>query len=224
MTTIVITGANRGIGLALTQLYLAAGDQVIALCRHTSPALSQTQAQVIEGVDVGDASTLTNLASTLAGPLQGKAIDILINNAGILREEELDSLDYDDMLAQYRVNALGPLMVSNALLGLLKQGSKIAVITSRMGSISDNTSGGYYGYRMSKAALNAGATSLAVDLKPRGIAVGILHPGFVQTEMVNGAGNISAEEAARGLIARIAELTLATSGSFRHSDGQALPW
>jgi NAD(P)-dependent dehydrogenase (short-subunit alcohol dehydrogenase family) len=104
------------------------------------------------------------------------------------------------------------------------QGSKIANITSRMGSIADNDSGGRYGYRASKAALNAFGKSLAVDLKPRGIAVAQLHPGYVKTRMVNFGGLISPEESARGLAERIANLTLENTGSFWHSNGEELPW
>src|SRR5690606_11410042 len=111
-----------------------------------------------------------------------------------------------------------------ALLGNLQQGSKVAFITSRMGSIADNSSGGYYGYRMSKAALNAAAMSLTRDLHPRGIAVAILHPGFVQTAMVNYGGDISADESAKRLSQRIAELSLDNSGGFWHSNGDELPW
>jgi NAD(P)-dependent dehydrogenase (short-subunit alcohol dehydrogenase family) len=116
------------------------------------------------------------------------------------------------------------LRVTEALLGNLTADAKIAFITSRMGSIADNSSGGYYGYRMSKAALNAAATSLALDLKPRGIAVAILHPGYVQTAMVNFGGDISAEESAQRLSKRIEGLTLENSGNFWHSNGETLPW
>ncbi|MDX5434571.1 MAG: SDR family NAD(P)-dependent oxidoreductase, partial [Halomonas sp.] len=121
-------------------------------------------------------------------------------------------------------NAYGPLRVTEALLDNLSAGSKIANVTSRMGSIADNDSGGRYGYRASKAALNAFGKSLAIDLKPRGIAVAQLHPGYVQTRMVNFGGLIPPEEAAAGIAARIAALTLENSGGFWHSNGEPLPW
>ena len=124
------------------------------------------------------------------------------------------------------VNALGPLRVTHALLSADKIASpgKVAVITSRMGSIGDNTSGRRYGYRMSKAAVNAGFRSLAVDLKDRNIHVGILHPGMVQTDMIGGASGIPPEEAVEGLLNRIHELDAERSGRFFHQNGQELPW
>ena len=220
MKTALITGANRGIGLALCKTYLAQGWQVIGLCRTASPELIESGARVIAGVDVTDIKALQQLSETL----QGKSIDVLINNAGIFLYEELGSIDYNNIQQQFLINAEAPLRVTEALLGNLAAGAKIAFITSRMGSIADNTSGGYYGYRMSKAALNAAAMSLARDLKPRGIAVAILHPGYVQTAMVNFGGDISADEAARRLNQRIADLTLENSGTFWHSNGDVLPW
>lgn len=217
---VVITGANRGIGLALTRHYLANGAQVFGLCRHSSQALDSSGATVVEGIDVGSDSLVERLQSAL----EAVKIDLLINNAGILRSEALGSIDYETVEEQFLVNAVGPLRVTEALLPQLKPGAKVALITSRMGSIKDNTSGGYYGYRMSKAALNAAGMSLARDLKPRKVAVAILHPGYVQTDMVNHGGDISAEVAAERLAARIRELELDNSGTFWHSNGEVLPW
>ncbi len=217
---VVITGANRGIGLALVKQYLSRGSEVLALCRQASEALQATAARVVAGVDVGDHQSVQDLAKS--AELDG--IDILINNAGILRNEALGEIDYSDIEKQLQINALGPLRVTEALLGRLRPGGKVAMITSRMGSVADNTSGGYYGYRMSKAALNAAAKSLAVDLQPRGVAVAILHPGFVQTDMVNHGGDISADTAAERLAQRIDQLDSANSGTFWHSNGEILPW
>ena len=220
MKTVLVTGANRGIGLALCKTYLAQGCNVIGLCRTASPELTESGARVIAGIDVTDAKTLAQLATTL----QGKTIDVLINNAGVFQHESLGEIDYNSIQYQFLVNAEAPLRVTEALLGNLAAGAKIAFITSRMGSIADNSSGGYYGYRMSKAALNAAAMSLARDLKPRAIAVAILHPGYVQTAMVNFGGDITADESAQRLNQRIADLTLENSGSFWHSNGEILPW
>lgn len=217
---VVVTGANRGIGLALTQEYLNRGYQVTALCRHSSMELDNTGAQVITGVDVTDARCM----AALAGRLAADSIDILINNAGVMKRGVLGDLDYQGILTQYEVNALGPLRVTEALLSKLKHGAKVGLITSRMGSIADNTSGGAYGYRMSKAALNAAGVSLAHDLKGSGIAVALLHPGFVQTDMVQHAGDITPREAASRLATRMDELDLSNSGSFWHSNGERLPW
>lgn len=218
--TVVITGANRGIGLSFTQHYLAQGYTVYAACRSASPELEGSDARIIDGVDV---STEAGLKTLLDG-LEGVGIDLLINNAGILRNEQLGNLDPETIREQFEINALAPLRVTDALVGQLNPQAKVAVITSRMGSITDNTSGGRYGYRMSKAALNAAAMSLAQDLKGRGIAVAILHPGLVGTDMIGGHGDITPDEAAERLMQRIDELTLATTGTFWHSNGQVLPW
>ena len=143
---------------------------------------------------------------------------------GVLGKEGLGDWDPHTIDYQFRVNALGPLLVTQALLPSLSSDGKIALITSRMGSMEDNSSGGYYGYRMSKAALNAAGVSLAQDLKPKGIAVGLFHPGFVQTEMVNGNGDIDADTAAGQLYERIAELALNNTGQFFHANGDKIPW
>ncbi|UTA46902.1 SDR family oxidoreductase [Simiduia sp. 21SJ11W-1] len=216
----VITGANRGIGLALTRCYLAAGHKVSAVCRQASDELRATDARIIDQVDVTQPQGIEQLQKALAG----EAIDLLINNAGLLVGDQLGELPWGDIERQFAVNTLGPLRVTQALLANLGQGAKVALITSRMGSVADNGSGGYYGYRMSKAALNIAGKSLAIDLKPKGVAVALLHPGFVQTAMVNHNGDISADEAASRLVKRIEALTLENSGGFWHSNGEALPW
>ncbi len=218
--TVVVTGANRGIGLEFVKLYRAQGCRVFGVCRHSSEALEKTGADVVAGVDVSDDSVSQRLQSALAGV----SIDLLINNAGILRDERLGSLDFETIESQFQVNTLGPLRVTEALLPQLSANAKIALITSRMGSMADNTSGGRYGYRMSKAALNIVGVSLAKDLEPRGIAVAILHPGYVATEMVGGRGDITPDVAASRLAERIGELSLDNTGTFWHSNGEILPW
>ncbi|QJR82505.1 SDR family oxidoreductase [Alteromonas pelagimontana] len=217
---VVITGANRGIGLALVQAYLSRGDRVYGVCRNSSDELSSSGATVVTGVDV---SNPESLHQSLASLLSVK-IDMLINNAGVLGRESLEDWDPNTIDYQFRVNALGPLLVTQLLLPAMAENAKIGLMTSRMGSMTDNGSGGYYGYRMSKAALNAAGVSLARDLRPRGIAVALLHPGFVQTEMVNNAGDIDAATAAKGLVERMGELTLESTGGFFHSNGDSLPW
>jgi NAD(P)-dependent dehydrogenase (short-subunit alcohol dehydrogenase family) len=219
-STVVITGANRGVGLALAGHYVDAGWQVIGVCRQSSEALDRTATQVIAGIDVTQPDAIAQLVTAL----NGQVITLLINNAGLLRDESLGDIDFDSIQAQMEINAYAPLRVTEALLPYLTRGSKIANITSRMGSIADNDSGGRYGYRASKAALNAFGKSLAIDLKPRGIAVAQLHPGYVQTRMVNFGGLISPQEAALGIAARIETLTLDNSGGFWHSNGELLPW
>ncbi len=220
MATVCITGANRGIGLELARRYKARGDAVIAVCRSKSKALKELEVQVSEGVDV----TIDDSIEGLLAELDGVPIDILINNAGILSDESLDDLDFDRIRRQFEVNSLGPLRLTAALRPNLREGSKVAIITSRMGSIDDNTSGGRYGYRMSKCAVNMAGRSLAHDLQDAGIAVAILHPGFVRTDMTGGQGLIDPPESAAGLVDRIDELTLETSGTFWHANGDVLPW
>ena len=223
--TVVITGANRGIGYAMAKICQQRGDTVYAPCRQSSLELDALGVNVVEKIDVATQEGL----DTAVQALSGITIDLLINNAGILRDEQLDNLNQDTIVEQFNVNALAPLFLSHALLGNLSTGSKIALITSRMGSVTDNTSGGRYGYRMSKAALNIAAVSLARDLEPENIAIGIYHHGYVQTEMVNNNGNLtngdmSAHVAAMRLIDLMDNLTMTESGVFKHSNGETLPW
>ncbi|GAB2701335.1 SDR family oxidoreductase [Aliiglaciecola sp. 3_MG-2023] len=220
MPNAVITGANRGIGLELTKQLLAQGWDVYALCRNSSDELDKSGAKVVTKVDVGNPDTLPNALAKL----KDLKIDLLINNAGVLGRDSIKEWDPHTIEHQFRVNALGPLLVTQILLEQLRKGAKVAHITSRMGSLADNSSGGYYGYRMSKAALNAVGVSMANDLKERGIAVALLHPGYVQTEMVSYGGDISAQDAAGRLLTRIEELNLDNTGSFWHSNGEILPW
>lgn len=218
--TAVITGANRGVGLALATELNGKGYRVIGVCRSSSEELDNIASKVIEGIDVTDEASIARLPKEL----KGVDVDLLINNAGLLDDNVLGSIELDSIRAQMEVNAYAPLMVTEALLDNLRSGSKVALITSRMGSMTDNTSGGRYGYRASKAALNAFGKSLAVDLAPQSISVAILHPGYVQTRMVNFGGFISPQESAQGLIERIEGLNLENSGTFWHSNGEELPW
>jgi NAD(P)-dependent dehydrogenase (short-subunit alcohol dehydrogenase family) len=222
MGTVLVTGADRGIGQALCLELQKRGHTVIAACLADSPVLAGLGMRVERHVDVTSDAAVKSLAARLAGT----RLDVLINNAGVLRDGGLGSLDFADLRRQFEVNALGPLRVTEALLPCLGPGSKVGIITSRVGSLTDNTSGGLYGYRMSKAAANMAGVSLARDLKGRGIAVILLHPGMVRTQLTQGTEGtfIEPEEAAQGLLARIDELTLESTGSFRHANGQVLPW
>jgi NAD(P)-dependent dehydrogenase (short-subunit alcohol dehydrogenase family) len=222
MSLTVITGANRGIGLALVTLLRERGEDVLATCRQSSKELERTGAEIAENVDVSSADGIARLAARVAQ----RPVGLLVNNAGILNwdGDELGSLDPAGLRRQFEVNALAPLLVTEALQKNLGSGSKVVLITSRMGSIGDNSSGGHYGYRMSKAALNIAGVSLARNMKSAGIAVAILHPGMVSTDMIGGRGQISPNEAAKNLIARIDALTLETSGTFWHANGEVLPW
>lgn len=220
MNTILITGANRGIGLEYCRQYKDKGDSVIAVCRTPSPELEGLSVEIISDIDVSNEMSVYDLGEQL----EGKRINIAINNAGIMQNETIDKLDINSIRKQFEVNTIGPLLVTKALLPHMANPSKLILMTSRMGSIADNTSGGKYGYRMSKAALNMAGVSLSYDLKDKGIAVAILHPGYVKTDMTNNSGNITAEESVNGLIEQINNLTIDNSGTFWHSDGQVLPW
>lgn len=217
--TILITGANRGIGLEMARQLRARDDEVIAVCRKASAELEELGCRVIAGIDVSDDDTVGRLARGL----EGTALDVVVNNAGILEPDSLETIEFDSMRRQFEVNTLGPLRVARATLPNLRNGGKLVIISSRVGSLADNGSGRYYGYRSSKTAVNMIGVNLALDLRDRGIAVLLLHPGMVSTDMT-GHNGIPAAESAAGLIERIDSLGLAESGSFWHANGEPLPW
>lgn len=219
MPTALVTGANRGIGLELARQLKKDGWEVIATTRKPSPDLDAVGVRV-ETLDVEDEASIRSLAERIGD----KKLDLLINNAGIMLTDDIDSAESGEVRKQLEVNALGPLLVTLALRRNLGRGSKVGIVTSRMGSIADNTSGGMYGYRMSKAAVNAAGVSLANDLKGQGVTVLLLHPGFVRTDLTAGNGMIDPPEAAAGLLQRIAEARLEDTGSFLHMNGERLPW
>lgn len=221
MSTVLVTGANRGIGLEYCRQLQQRGDQVIAVCRQSSPELDVIDVEIESGVDLTNEANRANLVRRLAG----RSLDTVILNAGLLVSMGLDDLDPEAIRRQFEVNALAPLLLARSLVPLMPWGSRLALMTSRMGSIDDNSSGGSYGYRMSKVALNIAGKSLAVDLKPDGIAVAILHPGLVRTRMIQfNPRGVSPEESVRGLLTRIDGLTLDNSGTFWHANGDVLPW
>ena len=211
---IVITGANRGIGLELCRQSVEGGQKVTALCRKASQDLKNLEIEIVENVDITDPPPLDQL-----GP-----IDTLLLNAGIWRNETLEDLNFETITEQFKVNSIGPLRVFRRVQHLLKTGSKIGLMSSQMGSMADNTSGGRYGYRASKAALNCFGVSLSHDLKERGIAVAILHPGYVATDMTDHKGSISPEESVTGLLRVMDSLNLENSGTFWNYQGREIPW
>jgi len=219
MPTVLVTGASQGIGLELCRQFQQRGYDVVATCRRASDELRTLDCGIVEEVEVTDDASVERLATALGG----RNIDVLVNNAGILTRETLDDLDFERIRQQFEVNAIGPLRVTRALLDNLGAGAKVAIITSRMGSIADNGSGGYYGYRMSKAAVNMAGVTLARDLAQCGITVLLLHPGMVATGMTGHHG-IPVSESVAGLIARIESLGFEQSGSFHHANGEVLPW
>lgn len=220
MANALVIGGNRGIGLELARALTARSHQVIVTCRSASPELEALGVETVPGIDVTDDDAPRRTAAALGA----RKLHWLVLAAGILEPNSLDGLDVGSVRRQFEVNALAPLRFVAELASSVEAGGKIAVLTSRMGSIADNTSGGHYGYRMSKAALNAAAKSFALDLAPKNVSVAILHPGYVRTQMTHGSGLIDADESAALLVARIDALTPATSGTFWHANGEILPW
>ena len=221
MSTYLITGANRGIGLEVARQLKERGEDVIATCRSTSPELNALSVRVEAGVDITSGDSVINLREKL----NDTKVDVLIQNAGIAEFNSLSNLDPQSIMHQFEVNALSPLCFVQTMLSQLSQSAKIALISSRMGSIDDNTSGGSYGYRMSKVALCMAGKSLSVDLKSKDISVAIIHPGLVSTRMTGfTSSGIQPKESAKGIIQRIHELTIDNSGTFWHANGEILPW
>jgi NAD(P)-dependent dehydrogenase (short-subunit alcohol dehydrogenase family) len=226
MSTILITGANRGIGLEFVRQYAAEGWRVHAACRDPDKA---AELKVVKGdvrlhrLDVTDEGQIDALEAALAG----EPIDILINNAGVRgMGDSFGGTEVAGWLETLRVNAIAPVRVSEGLITNLERGHRklIVNITSRLGSVAENSSGGSYAYRSSKAALNMAAKSMSVDLKGRGITVVVFHPGWVQTDMGGSGAPVTPPESVAGMRAKIAKLTAADSGHFFNYTGQPIPW
>lgn len=218
MATALVVGATRGIGLAYVNALAARGDRVIGTARRPedATALEDVAARVVR-CDVTDDASVAALAEALSD----ESLDLLVHNAGVLVPGRLDESPAS-VLGQIDTNAVGAYRVVRALRSRLAPGAKVALMTSRMGSIEDNTSGGYYGYRASKAAMNAVGRSLARDLAP--VPVVLLHPGMVRTEMTGGHGDVDAEQAVAALLPQIDAAGAEQSGRFWHRDGFELPW
>jgi NAD(P)-dependent dehydrogenase (short-subunit alcohol dehydrogenase family) len=229
MMRILVTGANRGIGLELARQLLARGDTVDAVVRRPDRAdalraLAPADRIRIHACDVGDDASVAALATALGDA----TLDVLINNAGVWGgdRQRLADLDLAEAMRTYQINALGPLRVTRALLPHLRRGvtRKMLHLTSGMGSIGDNTSGGWYGYRMAKAALNMASRSLAIDLRDDGIASAVINPGWVQTDMGGASAPTPVVDSVRGILTCLDQLTLETSGSFLNWKGGTYPW
>ena len=217
MSTYLITGSNRGLGLELCKQIIERGDEVIATCREASSDLKNLGVRIEEDIDISSEDSINNLRQALSGV----ELDCLIHNAGIYEFNSIDNFDHESIIRQFVVNALSPLSMTRSLKGLLKKYSKIGFITSRMGSIGDNSSGSSYGYRMSKVALSMAAKSLSRDLLKEDIYVAILHPGLVSTRMTGFTKNgISTVESANGLLKRIDSLNKNNTGTFWHTNGE----
>ena len=219
MAHVLITGGESGLGLALTRVFTDAGNSVAVLCRESSPALDALAPDIHAGVDVANAAAVYRAAAEMGDT----AIDVLINNAGIMIEDDIDRIDIGAVRLQFEVNALGPLSIALAFRKRLRRGSKVINISSRLGSIGDNESGDDFGYRMSKAAQNMLTSNLAIELAKQNVLVAALHPGIVATGMTGGKGT-PADEVAIDLKAVIDQLDSAQSGRFLDRSGAQIPW
>ena len=225
---VLITGANRGIGLEFASQYARDGWMVLACCRSPQDAsalqaLAKTHANIqILPLDVADFTQI----DVLARQLKDLKIDLLINNAGIYPDSSTDDINTNDWLDAFKVNSMAPLKMAMAFAPQLanSQLKKIATLSSKMGSLDDNTSGGSYIYRSSKAAVNMVMKSLSIDLQPLGITVVTLHPGWVQTEMGGSNALIDTKTSVTGLRKVIEQSNLNTTGQFIAYDGQAIRW
>ncbi|MEH6558468.1 MAG: SDR family oxidoreductase [Oceanicoccus sp.] len=224
MGTVLITGANRGIGLALAEKFSVEGYSVIATARNPAKADALNALNVqVETLDVTDAASVNKLSTKIKQP-----IDILLNNAGISghSSSEFESLDVDKLLQTFDVNGLGALRVTQAFLPNLQKGEKklVASISSIMGSIANNKNPGAMGYRASKAALNSFNQSLAAELGSRGFRFVVLHPGWVRTDMGSSSATYSVKESADGLFAVISGLKAEDNGRFYDLHGKTVAW
>lgn len=210
---IVVTGANRGIGLEIVRQCVARGDEVFAGARNPDQAhdLLALRAAVFR-CDVADDASVRAFAFAVEGP-----IDVVINNAGVTGHmASFEGFELDDALRTFSINALGPARVTRAFLPHLRRGKtkKVLSITSGMASIEDNHSGGAYAYRMSKAALNMMNRSLAVDVRSEGITCCVINPGWVQTSMGGTSAPTKVADSVRGILARLDDMTLEDTGAF----------
>jgi NAD(P)-dependent dehydrogenase (short-subunit alcohol dehydrogenase family) len=221
---VLLTGANRGIGLEFARQLAARGDRVVATCRNPAAARELAALDVqVETLDVVEAASIERIAALY----EDRNLDLLINNAGVgVGHRPLGKLDYEEMGIFYATNAVGPLRLIEALLPALRRGEYPTVVslTSRVGSIQDNTSGGSYAYRASKAALNAITKSLAIDLAEEGFTCVVLHPGWVQTDMGGASAPLPTDQSVAGMLRVLEGLSQEDSGGFFDYTGESLPW
>ncbi|MBE9557559.1 MAG: SDR family oxidoreductase [Proteobacteria bacterium] len=221
MPTVLITGASRGIGAEFARQYAVDGWRVIAACRDPGDYDGEGE---VHALDVTDGDSVAALGQAVAG----EKIDLLINNAGIYgpRNLSFDELDYDAWSQVLRTNLMGPMRVAASLAGpvMASQQKKMVFISSKVGSIADNSSGGSYIYRSSKTALNMAVKSLSLDLSGKGLITLLLHPGWVQTDMGGASALIDAVTSVAGMRAVIDRADAADSGRFFNYDGNELPW
>lgn len=226
--TVLITGASRGLGLEFTKQYAADGWQVLACCRDMKSAEAlKSLASLYENIqiyrlDVSDFNSITSLATQL----KEHAIDLLINNAGVYPDSRLGDTSEIDWLEAFKINTIAPMKMAEAFNPHIakSQLKKLVTLSSKMGSVDDNSGGGSYIYRSSKCAVNMVMKSLSIDLKKSGITVLTLHPGWVQTDMGGPNGLIDAPTSVTGMRHVIDDLTLSNTGKFIAFDGKPVPW
>ena len=229
--SVLVTGANRGLGLEFVRQYAESGWKVHAACRTPKSAkeLKALQGQHSDRITIV-ALDVTDAASVRAGAaqLRGEPLDLLLNNAGVGSPpgQKIGSFDYAAWARVIDANVLGPARMIEAFVDNVAKGrdKRIVTVTSRMGSIADNSSGGSYAYRSSKAGVNAAMKSFSIDLAPRGITCVVVHPGWVRTDMGGSSGKLAPAESVKSLRALIAGLTPTVSGKFYNFDGEEIPW
>jgi len=221
MDNILITGTNKGIGLQLVKKHIQKGDKVFAVCRKPSNELLNSGAQIISDIDFLNSDFVLHLAEKT----KGITFDRVIANAGVWQVDTFTSFDANSIRKQFEVNALAPLLLIKSIENQLVAGSKIILISTRVASLQDNSSGNEFGYRMSKSALNMAGINLAHSLEDQGICVFMFHPGFVRTDLTKGDGLIDTRESAKNIVSLADELSLINTGSFWHAiEKKQLPW
>jgi NAD(P)-dependent dehydrogenase (short-subunit alcohol dehydrogenase family) len=230
---ILVTGGGRGLGLEFVRRWLEAGHKVFALARDVekAPGLAKLGEEyaatlLLSNCDVSDDASVQAAADNVGG--EWNSLDILVNNAGIYgpKGDSIETVDFDEIRRVFEINALGPLRVSRAFLHLVRNGQqpRIVHVTSLMGSIDDNTSGGSYPYRMSKTGLNMASRNLAHDLQSDGIISAVIHPGWVRTDMGGTGAPLEIEDSVGAMIETIESLDMEGSGGFFDRNGERLPW
>jgi len=220
MTTVLITGAARGIGRELARQFAGSGADVIAACRNPEDVSDAEPGIALVPLDVAEDASVAALASRL----EGTTIDVLVNNAGVMGGTQgFDDMDFDAWAHAFAVNTMGPMRVTQALAPQLADDARVVTISSQMGALSRNAPGAY-AYRSTKAAVNKVVQLMAIDLKARGITCITMHPGWVQTDMGGKSADITAEESAAGIRKVIDGLTLKQTGQFIKWNGEIHPW
>ncbi|KRB80118.1 1-hydroxy-2-glutathionyl-2-methyl-3-butene dehydrogenase [Nocardioides sp. Root190] len=232
MSTRVIIGADRGIARSIAEQLHEAGHDVLAVTMGDGKELAEQGIAVESGVNVTSDEAVDALAKRLAN--DNVQVEWLVHVAGVMYLDNIETVDYDDVRKQFEINTMGPLRVVRALRGFLVEGGKVGILTSRVGSMNDNTSGGDYAYRISKAAANMVALNLHHDLSKGGVAVQALHPGMVNTGLLDAMTDedreraasilVTPQQSASNLISVLDSLTVETGGKFQHANGDILPW